>query len=125
MNRAKAVVVLMPPAVEPGAPPVSIRMIMMQRLPSLKVSMSIVLNPAVRVVTDWKSACQPLMGSCVKKRSAGTATSRAVIRRMMRVWNVHLRQCRRLTEKSAHVRKPRPPATMSPMMVRLTSGSPA
>ena len=44
----------------------------MQRLPSLKSSMSIVLNPAVRVVTDWKSACQPLIGSCVKKTSAGT-----------------------------------------------------
>ena len=125
MSSAKAVVVLMPPAVDPGAPPVIIKRTMMQRLPSLKSSMSIVLNPAVRVVTDWKSACQPLIGSCVKKTSAGTATRTTVIMRMMRVWNVSRRQCSRLTERSAQVKKPRPPAMMSPMIVRLTSGSPA
>ena len=46
------VVVFMPPAVEPGLPPISIRKIKIYCPASLNSDRSMVLKPAVRVVTD-------------------------------------------------------------------------
>jgi len=48
-----AVVVFIPPAVEPVEPPTTIRQIIRKILPSLRAARSTVLNPAVRTVTDW------------------------------------------------------------------------
>jgi len=48
------VVVLMPPAVDPGEPPVIIRIIIINTPASLSMVKSTVLNPAVLGVTDWK-----------------------------------------------------------------------
>ena len=51
-NRTAKVVVFIPPAVEPGEPPISIRMIIMAVPDSSIAARSVVLKPAVRVVTD-------------------------------------------------------------------------
>ena len=51
-NRTAKVAVFIPPAVEPGEPPISIRMIIMAVPDSSIAARSVVLKPAVRVVTD-------------------------------------------------------------------------
>ena len=51
-NSTASVVVFMPPAVEPGEPPVSISRMMMKRPTSLSFVKSRVLKPAVLGVTD-------------------------------------------------------------------------
>ena len=50
--RRASVVIFMPPAVDPGAPPVSMSMIITATPSSLSDVRSTVLNPAVLVVTD-------------------------------------------------------------------------
>ena len=42
----------MPPAVEPGLPPMNIRMMVSSLLPSVKAAVSVVLKPAVLAVTE-------------------------------------------------------------------------
>lgn len=49
-----SVVVLNPPAVELGEPPISIRAVMVITDASESFVKSTVLKPAVRAVTDWK-----------------------------------------------------------------------
>ena len=46
--------VLMPPAVEPEEPPINMKTIKMSSVGSATAPKSTVLNPAVRVVIDWK-----------------------------------------------------------------------
>ena len=46
------VLTFMPPAVDPGAPPISIRMMISVRLSAGSSPISTELNPAVRAVTD-------------------------------------------------------------------------
>ena len=48
------VVVLTPPAVEPGLPPMNMRITVRSRPPSVMAAVSMVLNPAVRAVTEAK-----------------------------------------------------------------------
>ena len=48
----KMVVVLIPPPVDPGDAPMNIRILIMNRVLDLREDVSIVLNPAVRAVTD-------------------------------------------------------------------------
>ena len=55
-KRTVNVVVFIPPAVEPGEPPISINNIITAFEASLIFEISIVLNPAVLVVTDWNAA---------------------------------------------------------------------
>ena len=50
--RTATVVVLIPPAVEPGEPPIIIRTIIVAMEGSCSAVQSTVLNPAVLVVTD-------------------------------------------------------------------------
>ena len=52
----RKVVVLMPPAVEPGEPPMNIRVMVIARDGSLKPPMGTALKPAVRELTEWKRA---------------------------------------------------------------------
>ena len=52
-ERIANVVVFIPPAVDPGDPPISISMIVRISPAPLSVFWSAVLNPAVLVVTDW------------------------------------------------------------------------
>jgi hypothetical protein len=47
---------LIPPAVEPGEPPMNISRIRMNLLEGAIAEMSTVLKPAVRAVTDWNRA---------------------------------------------------------------------
>ena len=49
------VVVLIPPAVDPGDPPIIIRMISKNLPDSVKTARSTVLNPAVLELTDWNN----------------------------------------------------------------------
>ena len=49
-----SVLVLMPPAVEPGLPPMNIRMAERNLLPSVRAAVSTLLNPAVLGVTALK-----------------------------------------------------------------------
>ena len=51
--RTARVVVLIPPAVDPGLPPTSMRRIIRNWPDSRMEERSAVLKPAVRVVTDW------------------------------------------------------------------------
>ena len=53
-NNTASVEVFKPPAVDPGDPPINIQMIIRDCPPSLIMFKSVVLNPAVRRVTDWK-----------------------------------------------------------------------
>ena len=54
-NSTAMVVVFIPPAVEPGEPPIIINIIKMV-IPASDISIKFaVLNPAVRGVTDWKN----------------------------------------------------------------------
>ena len=50
------VVVLIPPAVDPGLPPINIKRIIRNWLDSCMAVRSAVLKPAVLVVTDWNRA---------------------------------------------------------------------
>ena len=50
--RTTTVVVLIPPAVDPGLPPMNIRIIVTSLLPSVNAPVSVVLNPAVLAVTE-------------------------------------------------------------------------
>ncbi len=53
--RRVALVVLIPPPVEPGEAPMNMRTIIMRIVALVSWPMSTVLKPAVRGVTDWKS----------------------------------------------------------------------
>ena len=48
-------VVLTPPAVDPGLPPINIRIVVRSLLLSVSAAVSTVLNPAVLAVTDPNS----------------------------------------------------------------------
>jgi hypothetical protein len=50
-----AVVTLTPPAMDPGAAPMNMSTISVNKDASESLPMSTVLNPAVRAVTDWNS----------------------------------------------------------------------
>ena len=54
INMIAKVVTFTPHAVDPGAPPMTIKIDMISRLFSESVVKSTVLNPAVRGVTAWK-----------------------------------------------------------------------
>ena len=69
-SSTKSVVVLMPPAVDPGAPPVNMSATSSSRPVSLIVSISTVLNPAVRGVTAWKSEAQNRAAPCSSGNSS-------------------------------------------------------
>ena len=53
-TKTAMVVVFIPPAVEPGEPPMSINNVISIRPVSLRAVKSVVLKPAVLGVTDWK-----------------------------------------------------------------------
>ena len=61
------VVVFIPPAVEPGEPPISIRMIISISPVSVSRVRSAVLNPAVLGVTDWNREVQILLPEADRK----------------------------------------------------------
>ena len=53
-KRTEKVVIFIPPAVDPGAPPIIIKNIIMSRPTSLITPISTVFIPAVLGVTAWK-----------------------------------------------------------------------
>ena len=52
LKKIATVVVFIPPAVEPGDPPINIRLIRTKRVAWERLAMGIVLKPAVLLVTD-------------------------------------------------------------------------
>jgi len=70
------VVVLIPPPVPPGLAPMNIRKMTTITLMRVMFSRGIVLNPAVRGVTDWKRQISPLAGQARSRRVAGFRNSR-------------------------------------------------
>ena len=63
-NRVKTkLVTLIPPAALIGAPPININSIIIIEVGAVICPMSTVLNPAVRVVTDWKNEAPIFSGS--------------------------------------------------------------
>ena len=68
-HRARKVVVLMPPAQEPGEPPTIMSNSMKARETLVMDPISTVLNPAVRLVTDWNSEDPEVMPETVGRSS--------------------------------------------------------
>ena len=87
-NRTARVVVFIPPAVDPGEPPMSINIIVIAVPASLNCVKSAVLNPAVLGVTDWNRELQmrsPIglsPNSNKKKYRAGSEINIAVVIRI-------------------------------------------
>ena len=60
LPKRASVVVFIPPPQEPGEAPTYIKNIINARVALLRVAMSMVLNPAVRQVMDWKKELKKL-----------------------------------------------------------------
>ena len=139
------VVVLIPPAVPAGEPPINIRI----HPSSLELSVSpdweTDANPAVRVVTDWNAEASTFSGTLKSFIVSGLLNSNrkyptvpktirnAVIVSTILLWSPSLVKILLLapfspapffavTKISCHTGKPRPPITIRNMVVRLTSG---
>ena len=123
----------MPPAVEPGLPPMSIST-SVRRLPdSDRLESSTVLKPAVRGDTDWNSEARTFCGQvrpameALRSKSRNSAqpsrsrTPEAVSTSFVWSWNCPKRKRQRTM--SRHTRKPRPPMTTRTQTVRFTTGS--
>lgn len=69
-SKTASVVVFIPPAVEPGEPPTSIKTVMINWPGSLIAVRSAVLKPAVLGVTDWKreSSSRSSKGACTNSK---------------------------------------------------------
>ena len=121
------VVVFMPPAVEPGLPPMSMSPMVMVWPVSLRAVRSAVLKPAVLGVTDWNadSRIRLPMGSAEnskkKKYSAGTRSKTPVEARITLLCIRYRRMWKPFSRMSCQVRKPMPPMTIRNMMVMFTT----
>ena len=127
------VVVLAPPAVEPGLPPVSMSR-MVSRLPAPERSpVGTVSKPAVLGVTAPKRLASrrspvlmptmELRGSKRKNSPVGRSTSTALESSTTREWSWILEKRKRQVTRSSQTKKPRPPTRISAMTTKLTSGS--
>ena len=65
------VTVLIPPAVDAGEPPINIKIMVSSLDASVKALVSIVLNPAVLGVTDWKKSGHELPGDTEISQGGG------------------------------------------------------
>ena len=87
-SRTARVVVFMPPAVEPGEPPISIRRTIKPCDALDMAGRATVLKPAVLGVTDWKRDVSRRLSvgsaekSVKKKNAAGRAMRRLVVTRI-------------------------------------------
>ena len=108
--RTANVVTLIPTAVPAGPPPMNIKMLVISHDSSVKAPMSIVLNPAVRALTDMNDAASSFVEGLKspsvrwfvhsKRRNAAVppTRSRRLITTTMRVWTVHVRGVRHLEQ---------------------------
>jgi len=127
------VVVLMPPPVDSGDAPMNMRTMNKNTVPGARFANETVLKPAVLGVIPWKRATVALstrlspassgeVHSRAKKASIPTTISDPDTRTTILVWSEKIRRPRRDT-RSSHTGKPKPPATTSRAMVRLTTVS--
>ena len=122
------VVVFIPPAVDPGEPPMSIKTIMSIWPASVIFVRSAVLKPAVLGVTDWNREFNSRVprgsseNSKKKNQAAGAAISTAVVTRITLLCIRYRLKWSRFLFTSSQVRKPMPPTMMSAMIVRLITG---
>ena len=126
------VVTLIPPAVEPGAPPMIMRIIISAADAGDSAASSTVLNPAVRAVTELKKAVSILSPKGIvfpdSKRRKSTAPEKRRIPVMTSttlVWSVNFFGSNRQAKMSCQTMKPTPPQRISAMITRLTVTSPA
>ena len=124
------VVVFMPPAVDPGEPPININAIMIMQPVSLIVVRSTVLNPAVLGVTDWKKELQirsfsgASENSKKKKYAAGIRIKSAVVVRITLLCIRYRFHFNPFVLISSQVINPIPPITINAIMAKFTNGSP-
>ena len=139
------VVVLIPPAVPAGEPPINIRIQPSSRELSVSPDWDTDANPAVRVVTDWNAEASTFSGTLKSAMVSGLLNSSrkypsvpprirtAVMTRTILLWSPSLVKILRfaplspapffaVTKMSCHTGNPRPPITIKNMVVRLTSG---
>ena len=129
-----AVVVLMPPAVEPGLPPMNMSIIVSSLLAGESAAVSTLLKPAVLGVTAEKkltSTCSPSgmptfmrLRSIIKKSAAPPKVSMAEVMSTSLVCRHQRCACSPHLRMSSQTRKPMPPIVMSAMIVMLTRASP-
>ena len=127
-NKTASVVVFIPPAVEPGEPPISISMIVIAVPVSLISVKSAVLNPAVLGVTDWNKELQmrsPIglsPNSNKKKYRAGSEIRSTVVIRITLLCILYFRTWYLFTLMSSHVMNPIPPIMINDMITKLMTG---
>ena len=143
VQRTAAVVVLMPPPVEPGEAPTNMQIIIRNRLADDSRPMSQVLKPAVRVVTDWKIEIQPARAPGTPRRSAcrsNTKSSSAPVPISSRLITRTILVCTRnrnrwwpgvdsfaltFTARSWYTVNPSPPHTMRRQMLTFVRACPS
>ncbi len=76
-TRTASVVTLIPPAVDPDAPPMNIRAIPVSSVASVSWPTGTVLMPAVRYVTDWNRALRKASGAGIPPYVAALPASNA------------------------------------------------
>ena len=97
------VVVLIPPAHEPGEPPTNMRISSRKVVAGARAPTGTVLNPAVRGVTPWNRLAQSFSSqpipastrsrSSSQKAPAPTATRTALTARASLVWTARCTRC--------------------------------
>ena len=118
-SRMAPVVVFIPPAVDPGDPPISIHRIISAWLSPLTPFSSIVLNPAVRSVTDWNrdGRIRLSIGSCSisvsKNQTKGIRIIAPDAARAILLCSRYCFRRKRCSFTSFHTRKPIPPMVIS------------
>jgi len=129
------VVVLIPPAVEPGLPPMNMSTIVKSLLSGVSAAVSTVLKPAVLAVTEPNNDANMAPGvsmpamvlffSKIYKNSPPPKTSISVVDITILAWSEYLLSLNFLVLTSFHMVKPIPPMMISSIIVILTNGSAA
>ena len=125
------VVVLTPPAVEPGQPPINMSIIVRSLLACVIAPKSTVLYPAVLGVTEAKNevinlslkgipASTPFLSNTMNM-IVGITTNIIELTTTIFVCRVYFLKCSLLCLMSAHTVNPRPPISISAIIVMLTT----
>ena len=129
------VVILMPPAVPAGPPPMNIKMSITNQLVESIAAISMLLNPAVLVCTDWVKAARMRPGTSNPPSVRGlfhssTAIATVPARRSTivpaitsLVFMLHRRGVRKCLRSAMITGKPKPPMMMAAQIGRMMNAS--